>query len=463
MANLSDIKAWIEHRLPELMAEYQVPGAAVGVCVGDEVIDHAAGVLSKATSVEATADSVFQLGSITKLWTSSLVMQLVDEGRVDIDATVRDYLPEFALADESAAAVITLRQLLCHTAGFEGDIFTDTGKGDDCLEKYLPVLAEVPQLFPPGDRFSYSNAGFCVLGRIVEVLRGKPFDDCLREFLFTPLRLTHAANGPYEAILYRAAVGHLRPEPDAEPEPAPMWSLVRSNAPAGSTLTMRPRDLLVFARMQMRSGAAPDGTPVLSPSSVRAMRERQVDLPNTRLRADAWGLGWIIFDDTPGATIIGHNGGTIGQSAFLRVVPERDVAVALLTNGGDSVRLCHDVVGHVVAELAGVELPPLPVPPVDPPRIDGRRYAGTYSSRLSDLTVTQDEDGRIWLTVTPKGLSAELGQQVERWELVAFEHDTLITAQPERGVHTPYAFLGDDGTGRARYLHTSRANRRVDS
>ncbi len=207
MANLSDIKAWISDRLPELIAKYQVPGAAVGVCVGDEVIDSAAGVLSKATGVEATADSVFQLGSITKLWTTTLVMQLVDEGRVDIDAAVRDYLPAFALADESAAAVITVRQLLCHTAGFEGDIFTDTGKGDDCLEKYLPVLADVPQLFPPGELFSYSNAGFCVLGRIVEALRGKPFDDCLREHLFTPLGLTHAANGPYEAILYRAAVG----------------------------------------------------------------------------------------------------------------------------------------------------------------------------------------------------------------------------------------------------------------
>ncbi|HEX9336480.1 MAG TPA: serine hydrolase domain-containing protein [Pseudonocardiaceae bacterium] len=461
MGKLSDIQVWIEDRLPELIAKYQVPGAAFAARVGDEVIDSAAGLLSKATGVEATADSVFQLGSITKLWTSSLVLQLVDEGRVGLDARVRDYLPEFTLADESAAAAITVRQLLCHTSGFEGDIFTDTGKGDDCLEKYLPVLADVSQLFPPGERFSYNNAGFCVLGRIVEVLRGKPFDDCLREYLCTPLGLTHAANGPYEAIMYRAAVGHIRPEPDAEPQPAPVWSLVRSNAPAGAMLAMRPRDLLVFARMLMRAGTAPDGTPVLSPESVLAMRERQVDVPNIALRADGWGLGCIIFDDTPGATIIGHNGGTIGQSAFLRMVPDRDVAVALLTNGGDTARLCHDVVGHVLAELAGVELPALPVPPVDPPHIDASRYVGTYSSRLSDLAVAQDEDGRIWLTVTPKGLSLELGHKVERWEVVAFDDDVLITAEPEGGVYEPMAFVGDDGTGRALYLHTSRANRRV--
>jgi CubicO group peptidase (beta-lactamase class C family) len=462
MANLSEITVWLKQRLPELIAEYEVPGAAVAVYAGGEVIDHAAGVLSKATGVEATVDSVFQIGSITKPWTTTLVMQLVDEGSVDIDARVRDYLPEFTLADESAAETITVRQLLCHTAGFEGDIFVDTGKGDDCVEKFIPVLADVPQLFPPGERFSYNNAGFSVLGRIVEVLRGKPFDDCLREYVFTPLGLTHAANGPYEAIMYRAAVGHMRPEPDADPEPAPVWSLVRSNAPAGSMLTMRPRDLLEFARMHMNSGTAPNGTPVLGAESVRAMQVRQVDVPgNIGLRAVAWGLGWIIFDDTPGAMVIGHNGGTIGQSAFLRIVPERDVAVALLTNGGKASRLYQDVVGHVLAELAGVELPPLRVPPTDPPRIDASRYVGTYSSREADLVLHQEEDGWIWLTSRPKGLSAELDQPVERYELVADAEDTLIMAEPEEGIHTPFMFVGDDGTGRARYLHSGRANRRV--
>jgi CubicO group peptidase (beta-lactamase class C family) len=461
MANLNDIKAWIEDRLPELIDSYQVPGAAVAVSVGDEVIDHAAGVLSTATGVRATADSVFQVGSVTKPWTTTLVMQLVDEGRVDIDATVRAYLPEFTLADESAAATITLRQLLCHTGGFEGDIFVDTGKGDDCLAKFLPVLADVPQLFGPGERFSYSNAGFCVLGRIVEVLRGKPFDDCLREHLFTPLGLTHAANGPYEAIMYRAAVGHVRQDEHAAPEPAPVWSLVRSNAPAGSMLTMRPRDLLVFARMHMNAGRAPDGTSILSPDSVLAMRERQVDVPNVGMRTDAWGLGWMIFDDTPGATVIGHNGGTIGQSAYLRMVPDQDLAVALLTNGDSTGRLYHDIVGHVLSELADIELPPPLVPPTDPPRVDASRFAGTYSSRLNDLTVAQEADGRIWLTVTPKGLVAELGQPVEHQELVGFKEDTLITAEPEYGAHTTVVFIGDDGTGHPRYLHTGRAHPRL--
>src|SRR3954451_7092028 len=419
MTNLDDVRGWLAQRLPELIAKHDVPGAAVAVLAGGEVIDSAAGVLSKATGVEATADSVFQIGSITKVWTTTLVMQLVDEGKVDLEAPVRRYLPEFRLADEDAAAAITGRQLLNHTAGFEGDIFTDTGKGDDCLEKFIGELADVPQLFPPGQQFSYNNAGFCVLGRIVEVLREKTYDECLAEHLFAPLGLTHSANGPYEAILFRAAIGHIRPEPTGEYVPAPVYALARSNAPAGSMLAMRARDLIAFAQMHIADGAAPDGTQVLSPASVKAMRERQVELPKLALMGDAWGLGWELMDTAAG-TLIGHDGGTIGQGSFLRIVPEQGVAVALLTHGGDMVSLYRDVVGHLLKERAGVDLPAFPVAPEQPQRIDAGRYVGTYANRLADLNVTQDEDGRIWLEQVPKGLMEELGEHAERKELVHF-------------------------------------------
>ncbi|MER5850725.1 serine hydrolase domain-containing protein [Streptomyces sp. NPDC002012] len=171
---LEEVGAWLRRRLPDLLVESQVPGAAVAVQAGDEWVESAAGVLSTATGVDATVDSLFQIGSITKVMTATLVMQLADEGRLDLDAPVRAVLPEFRIADEEAARGITTRHLLSHVAGFEGDIFTDTGKGDDCLEKYLGVLRDVPQLFEPGAMFSYNNAGYCVLGRIVEVLREEP-------------------------------------------------------------------------------------------------------------------------------------------------------------------------------------------------------------------------------------------------------------------------------------------------
>ena len=136
----------------------------MGVWADGQVIEVAAGVLSKATGVEATVDTVFQVGSITKVWTTTLVMQLVDEGLVDLDAAGAAYLPEFAVGDETAAASITVRQLLCHIAGFEGDVFTDTGQGEDCVEKYVATIRETTQLFPPGEMFSYNNAGFWCSG-----------------------------------------------------------------------------------------------------------------------------------------------------------------------------------------------------------------------------------------------------------------------------------------------------------
>jgi CubicO group peptidase (beta-lactamase class C family) len=462
MATLDEIKTWLDDRFAALLTEYRVPGAALAVDLAGEVIDHAGGVLSKTTGVEATAESVFQIGSITKVWTTTLVMQLVDEGRVDLDAPVRDYVPAFVVADASAAAAITVRQLLTHTAGFEGDIFTETGKGDDCVEKYVPLLAEVDQLFAAGEMFSYNNAAFCVLGRLVEILRDKPFDDCLRDHVFTPLGLTHAANGPYEAILHRAAVGHIEPMPGAEPEPAPIWAMMRAMAPAGAMLSMCPRDLLKFARMHLSGGTAADGTQVLSLAAVKAMQERQVELPALGSMGNAWGLGWEIFD-WPGATVIGHDGGTVGQAAFLRIVPEHDLAITLLTNGGDPISLYQAVAGHILQELAGLQLPALPTPPAEPERIDAARYTGTYTSDVAHLTVSQDDEGRVWLDQTPKGAISELVASAERSEMVWLDGDTFLAVQPQHGMHISYVFVGDDGAGRALYLHTGRAVRRAQS
>ncbi|MFB9689220.1 serine hydrolase domain-containing protein [Amycolatopsis plumensis] len=459
MSKLPELSAWLQTRLPALLAEHHVPGAAVAVYAGGEIADHAAGVLNTGTGVEADADSLFQIGSITKVWTTTLAMQLVDDGVLDLDQPVRTYLPEFVLGDDDAAARITVRQLMCHTAGFEGDIFTDTGRGADCIEKYVATLGDVPQLFPPGEMFSYNNAAFCVLGRLVEVLRGKTYDECLQDHLFTPLGLTHAAPSPYEAIRFRAALGHLTAEPGTDPEPAGTWALAPSNAPAGSMLAMRARDLVTFAAMHLRDGEGPDGTRVLSADSARAMRERLVELPDLGLFGDAWGLGWSLFDAS-GGTVVGHDGGTIGQSAFLRVAPEHGVAVALLTNGGDTIAVYSEVVRHVLRELTGIELPVPPVPDPEAPRFDASRYVGEYSSSVADIVVSQDDDGRVWVERVPKGIFAELAKP-EKTELVALNGDTLILAEPMQGMYIPHAFVGDDGTGRALYLHTGRADRRV--
>jgi CubicO group peptidase (beta-lactamase class C family) len=460
MSKMNEVGSWLRGRLPALLAQHKVPGAAIAVSLDGELFEYATGVLSTATRVEATTDSLFQVGSITKVWTTTLLMQLVDEGALDLDVPIRRYLPDFRLADEDAAASITARQLLSHTAGFEGDLFTDTGRGDDCVEKYVATLGGTAQLFPPGQMFSYNNAGFCVLGRIVEVLRGKAYDDCLRQHLFAPLGLTHAAADAYEAILHRAAVGHIETTPDADPTPAPVWALVRSNAPAGAMLAMRPRDLLTFAGMHLAGGKAPDGTVVLSEDSVAAMRRPQVTLPSVALMGEAWGLGWELFNWS-GHAVVGHDGGTVGQSAFLRVVPDSGLSIALLTNGGNPIAVYFEVYRHLLRELAGIEMPTPPVPPAEPARIDARRYLGSYASEVAQLDVVQDDEGRLWLEQVPKGILAEIGGQPERFELVRLDGHTFVQVQPRMGVHLAHVFVGDDGDGHALYVHSGRATRRV--
>ena len=462
MESLSQIGAWVEEKLPDLIAKYQVPAASVAILSDGDVVRTAAGILNKASGVEATTDSVFQIGSITKVWTASLVMQLVDEGLVDLEAPVRRYVKDFVIADEAAAAKITVRQLLSHLSGFEGDMFTATTEGEDAVEKFMPILANTPQVFEPGEMFSYNNAGFVVLGRLVELVRGKHYDACLREYLIDPLQLKHAATGAGEAIMFRAALGHISPTEDAPPEPAPFWALLRSNAPSGSMFAMSASNVIAFAQMQIDGGVGPDGTQILSAESVAAMQEQQVKLPELGLMGDGWGLGWGLFN-WEGGPVIGHDGGTIGQRSFLRVFPGHKAAIAVLANGGDVVGLYKELISPVINRLTGIVVPELPTPANEVHAIDASRFVGTYSSGIADSHVTQDAEGRIWLEQEAKGDFAEFTPVLPPVELVHWKGDTLIPRNARYGMHAPHAFLGNDGNGNALDLHTGRADRRVSA
>ena len=454
-------------RLPELLAEHGVPGASLAVGIGDETITVAAGVLNLRTGVPVTSDAVFQIGSVTKVLTATLAMRLADEGRLDLDATVRSILPEFALADAAAAERITVRQLLCHSSGFEGDVFTDTGENEDCLERYVAELATTPQLFAPGTMFSYNNAGICVLGRIIEVIEGVPFDRALRERLLDPLGLDRAAGDAGEAILQAAAVGHVREDPDAPLAPTRTWAMARSNSPAGSRLAMRAEDLIAFARLHLAGGRAVPGEELLGASAIREMQHPQILLPEIA-QGTAWGLGWEMWQ-RDGGWVIGHDGSTIGQSALLRLVPSRGIAVAVLANGGDAKPVFAEIADRVLEEFAGIAPAEPPRPAADPANdpaplpADPERFTGRYASSTAITEVRIDVDGRLWLERVPVGIVAELGDLPYRSELVGWRGDALLPVEPEGGVHQPVAFLAPDARGRAGILHTGRADVRVDA
>lgn len=452
--------------LGSLIEAHGVPAASVAVLVDGEIVTHAAGLLSTVTRIEATTDAVFQIGSITKVWTATLVMQLVDEGLVDLDTPVRTYLPEFVLASDDAVAAITVRHLLSHRGGFEGDIFTDTGRGDDAVERFLALLADAPQIFDPGTLFSYSNAGYVVLGRLVERLRETTWEQALLAHLATPLGLRSVSPSPYEAILHRVAVGHLDAGDGGDPQPAPFWAMARSNEPAGSMLAMTAEDLAVFARAHLRT--ATGDTPgaegaIVSAVSATAMRTPQVRLPRVAGMGAAWGLGWEIDRDAD-VVLFGHDGNTVGQSAFLRIAPDAGIAIVLLTNGGDGVGLFHDVADPLLRELTGAGLPAAPVPDAAPDRSapdrsapDVSGYLGVYANSTVEMEVSQDAEGRLWLEQRPTPELRALGAEPSTEEFVPYGDASLIARERKDGMHLVLAFLEPDDDGHASYIHFGRA------
>jgi CubicO group peptidase (beta-lactamase class C family) len=440
------------------MADHRVPGATLGILHEGRVTATAAGVLSKATGVEVTPDSLFQIGSITKVWTATLVLQLVDEGRLDLDEPVAEVLPGFRVADATVTRAVTTRHLLTHTSGIDGDVFTDTGRGDDCVERYVAGLAEIGQNHPLGATWSYCNAGFVVLGRIVEHLTGLTWDGALRERLAAPLGLEHTVTLPEDALLHRTAVGHVG-EPDEEPIPTTTWTLTRAMGPAG-LITASVEDVLAFARMHLEGGVATDGTRVLSTAGCDAMAAKEAELPDAHTLGDSWGLGWIRFG-WDGERLIGHDGNTIGQSAFLRLLPSRRLAVVLLTNGGNTTDLFQDLYREIFRSVAGVEMPRPLEPPVVSPDVDPERYVGRYERAAMTTEVFVDDRG-LTLRATATGPLAELmPEPVHELPLVAVEPELFVVRLPGETTWTPVTFYElENGS---RYVHYgARANPLVE-
>ncbi len=124
-------------RLNELASRARVPGATLGIWSDGQEILAAHGVLNSATSVPVTTDSLFQVGSITKIWTATMIMQLIDEGLMSLDTTISQALPGVRLGADDVGNRVTVRHLLSHTSGIDGDIFIDTGRGDECVRRYV--------------------------------------------------------------------------------------------------------------------------------------------------------------------------------------------------------------------------------------------------------------------------------------------------------------------------------------
>ncbi|MCO1655651.1 serine hydrolase [Pseudonocardia humida] len=442
-----------QRRLARLAEEHGVPGAQLAFLrlgtdgADDELVETAHGVLNVDTRASVTPAALFQIGSITKVWTATVVMMLVEEGLLGLDAPVVEVLPELRLADPDATKAVTTRRLLTHTSGIDGDLFTDTGRGDDCLRRYVDLLADSTQNHPVGATWSYCNAGYVLLGRMIEEVTGQSWDRAMRERLFTPLGLGSTVTLPEEALRFADAVGH--DERDGVPVPAPVWSLPRALGPAG-LITATAADVLAFARLHLTGGLAADGTRLLSADHVADMAAHHADLPDKHVLGDSWGLGWIRFG-WDGHRLIGHDGTTLGQQAFLRVLPEQGLAVALLTNGGHGRDLYQDLFREVFAEVVGVAMPAPFAPPDEPVPVDVEPHVGVYERAGVRIEVENGPDGPLMRTTITGPIAEVVPDPVEEHPLVPVGPALFAVRPAQAQTWAPVTFY-ELPTGE-RYLH----------
>jgi len=371
--------------------EFGIPGVAAGVLAEGREIVASYGVTSVDNPLPVDGRTLFHLASVTKTFTATAMMRLVAEGRVELEAPVRRYVPELELADESVAARITVLQLLNHTAGLDWNLIDD-GEGDQSLAGFVAKLKALPLIAPPGARASYSQAGYNLAGRIIEKVTGLSFEKAVAELVLAPAGLSDTVFGADEVMARRFAVGHNRSE-HGTLRPARPWAAwpagSHGNNPGGG-IASSVSDLLRWARFQLG-----DGDGVLPSGELRRMRDQTVELRASTL-GDGFGICWFLRE-VGGIGTIGHGGSGNGQFAELLIVPEQNFAVVSLANAGPEGYPFNQAVVRWALEnyLGVVEREPEPVP-YDEAR--ARQVTGRYAIDAMNLDIATD-GARLTLAV----------------------------------------------------------------
>ena len=355
----------IAKKIVSEMKRLSVPGVAIGIWNQGKEYAEGFGVTSVEHPLPVTADTLFQTGSISKTFTGTLIMKLVEEGKVKLDEPVKTYIQNFKVQDKDVTEKVTVRHLLTHMGGWVGDYFNDFGNGDDALDKMVRDIAKLPQVQPLGTLWSYNNTGFNVASRIAEIVTKKPYEQAAQEMLFDPIGLKMSFFYPDDALLtHRFVVGHQKVR--GKVEVARPWAIGRAGNGVGGVVST-VRDLLKYARFHMSNGRKG----VISGKSLKAMRLQQADAGPR----GGMGITWFIrrIGDL---SMYAHGGATNGQQAYLFFIPEKNFACAILTNS-DNGGILNTVITNYVLELYFNAKPKLPKP-IQKAARDRKEYTGRY-------------------------------------------------------------------------------------
>jgi CubicO group peptidase (beta-lactamase class C family) len=432
------------------MKRLDVPGVAIGIWHTGKEYAEGFGITSVEHPLPVTANTLFQTGSISKTFTGTMIMKLVEDGKVDLETPVKKYIQDFNVQDKDVTERVTVRHLLTHMGGWVGDYFNDFGNGEDALDKMVKDIARLPQVQPLGTIWSYNNTGFNVASRIIEIITKKPYEQAAQEMLFDPLGLNMSFFYPSDLLFtHRFVVGHQKVK--GKVQVARPWAIGRAGNGVGGVVST-VRDLLKYARFHMSNGKKN----VITGKSLKAMRVQQADAGPR----GGMGITWFIRK-VGDIRMYAHGGATNGQQAYFFFIPQKEFALAILTNSDDGGIITSGITNYAIKLYFGAK-PKLPKP-IQKPAGELKEYVGRYQigTECFDLKV---KGGHLIYHHIPLGgfptPDTPPGPAMPRMRFSFCDEDKVI------GLDEPYKdALGDflrDGKGKLQFFRIGgRAHEKI--
>lgn len=431
----------ISEQMPSAFAalarKHQVPGAQFAIYHDGLTVAHEIGELEFGTSLSVTRDAVFPIGSITKFFTATVAMILVADGDADLDAPIRDYVPEMG----DVGALISLRQLLSHTSGLAESSGMEEKSSSSLRHYIVEHICDRNLVQPPGTGFSYSNPGYIVAGRLIETVTGMSWSEAVESILLRPLGIKPVFVNPPGTVPHRrqvatghsvnAAVSRIRP---VRQEP------VSAFAPVGG-LAVSAMDLIKLGMIHVEPGR-----PEVLPAAYAGQMRQAVPRADPFGLADGWSPGLAVYWHKL-AEWVGHDGNADGISCYVRINPADGWVVALTSNSNTGAGLWQEFQG----ELARVGVP------INPPQIPapgGRRAApprgcaGEYTNGDIQCTVKAGSDGTVYLSA-----DGEKFVRLTFYENLSFTFSAPDLTSP--GQVSTARFVRDPATGKIYGIHVS--------
>ena len=374
----------IKSEAQRLMDEIKVPGIAIGIIHDGKVQMAGLGITNITDPQPVTENTLFYIGSMTKPFTSTVVLKMSERGELDLEAPVRQYLPEFAVLDSEAAEKAKVIDLFQHRTGWQGDFFEDISSGEEALEKAVRAFRFLPQRTPYGEVWAYNNVNFIIAGRLIQaVSRARSYEQKVEDELFVPLGMTHTSFFMDRLMADRFAVGHGavfdgKSEPQVSFTPFP-----RVVYPAGGILS-NVSDMMKWLQFQF-DGKDKDGNQLLS---AKLLHKAHSPLVQGEL-SEYTGVTWFV-EDIGGVRTASHAGRTAGFTAKMLFVPDKKFGIVVLTNGDRGIEVYDAVIALALKKYFNVEKKPLVAIPADRSALEP--FEGLWLGDNEDYKLYFDND-----------------------------------------------------------------------